>query len=38
VLRFTEGQVLEDLEWVLGAIRLASEPHPLLLNRDLRLP
>jgi len=25
VLRFTDGQVLEDLEWVLGAIRLAGE-------------
>ncbi len=25
VLRFTEGQVLEDLEWVLGAIRVSAE-------------
>lgn len=28
VLRFTEGQVLEDLEWVLGAIRLTAGVNP----------
>jgi very-short-patch-repair endonuclease len=28
VLRFTEGQVLENLEWVLGAIQVAGVRHP----------